>query len=204
MDKIGIIGISCNPPHRGHEMLIAILLKKEIFNKLILVLTGTRTESNKQYVHPDHRVAMSELAFGRFRNFPSKTEFIIRYSNVYTDNIPTIILMRNFQEEYPDAELTFIVGSDLMYPIKGEKGKCEIERYWKEGKQLLKEFKFMVIPRKEYPISMIPGDYDYLEEIIPNISSSLIRYCVKHDVRFVEHVALDVHHYIYRHKLYEK
>jgi len=205
MDKIGIIGMSCNPPHRGHEMLIAAVLKRGFFDKIFLVLTGNRKEPDKQYVHPDHRVAMSELAFGRFRIFSNETDFFIRYSDIYTDNTPTITLLRNFQKEFPSALLTFVVGSDLVCPIKGEKGKCVIEKEWVEGEQLLKEFRFLIVPRRDYPVDLIPErkNYDYLNEIIPNISSSMIRYCIKHDVRYIEHVSLDVCSYISKHKLYE-
>lgn len=206
--RIGVLGISANPPHRGHEMLITAIMKSGRFDKLYLVLTGRRNEKNKQYVHPDHRIAMSELAFGRFRMHPLfKTEFIIRYSDVYVKNTPTITFLRGMQEEFPGAQLTFNVGSDLLYPQKDKKGRCEIITDWLEGKQLLKEFNLLVIPRKDYPISEIPERYidghDTLNEIIPNISSSTVRYCIEHEVSFIEFVSGDVATYIYKHKLYE-
>ena len=204
--KIGVLGISANPPHRGHEMLITAIMKSERFDTLFLILTGNRKD--KQYVHPDHRVAMAESAFGRFRMHPLfKTEFIIRYSDVYSENTPTITLLRNMQEEFPGAQLTFIVGSDLLYPQKDKKGKCEIVTDWIEGKQLLEEFNLLIIPRKDYPIYEIPERYidkqDILNEIIPNIASSTVRYCIENGVRFIEFVSGDVATYIYKHKLYE-
>jgi nicotinate (nicotinamide) nucleotide adenylyltransferase len=200
--RIGVLGISANPPHLGHEMLVTSIMKSERFDKLYLILTGNRKD--KQYVHPDHRVAMAELAFGRFRLHPFyRTDFIIRYSDVYSKNTPTITFLRNMQEEFPEAQLTFIVGSDLLYPQKDKKGQCEIETDWIEGKQLLKDFKFLVVPRKDYSVSLIPDRFDFINEIIPNISSTLIRDCIKHDVRFIEHVSGDVGTYIYRHHLYE-
>ena len=203
-NRIGILGMSGNPPHRGHEMLITSLLRSGRFDKLIVVLTGRRKEADKLYVHPDHRVAMAELAFGRFRlHREFKTEFVIRYSDVYFENTPTYTLLNNFQEEFPGDIITFIVGSDLLYPQENLKGKGEIEAVWFKGKQLLKEFNILVVPRKDYSISEVLFQFNHLNEIIPNISSTTIRKCIEEEVRYLEHVSGDVAMYMYKHYLYQ-
>lgn len=203
--KIGILGISANPPHLGHERLIVSLMRSKKFDKLILYLTGNRKD--KQYVHPDHRVAMTELAFGKFRLRPNfKTEFVIRYSDAYSENTPTIILLRKLQEEFPDDQLVFIIGSDLMYPQKDKNNKGEIETDWIEGEKLIKEYDFLIFPREDYPVFGIPEHFEYIPEIIPNISSTKIRNYIKHksqEAYIEDNISEDVAAYIYKYKLYQ-
>lgn len=196
--KIGILGISADPPHRGHEILVASMMKSKKFDKLILYLTGKRKD--KQYVHSDHRVAMTELAFGRFR---FKTEFIIRYSDAYSENTPTIILLKKLQEEFPEDEIVFIIGSDLVLKRKKWGNKCEIQAFWVDGERLMKEFSFFVIPRASYPVTDLPEHFECFEKIIPNISSTEIRQCIKNNEEFMEYVSIDVASYIYKYKLYQ-
>jgi len=196
---IGILGISANPPHIGHEALISNLMDDEVFEKIILILSGERND--KKYVCPDHRVNMSELAFGKFRDFNYKTEFIIRYNNVYSTNTFSILMLRQLKEEFHQTKLKFIIGSDLIFQ---KNGKCEIESKWYEGVRLMKEFDFLVIRRDQYHINReLSSNFEVYKKIIFNISSTKIRENIKHNIEFEELVSKNVANYINKHNLYK-
>ncbi len=202
--RIGIAGSSANPPHRGHEMLITHILRSNRYDRLYWVLTGNRKDK-KYSVHPDHRVNMTELALGRFRMHPNfVTDFIIRYNDVYTENTNTYVMLKNYEEEFPDADIEFIIGSDLLHPQ--ENGLCEIENYWYKGDQVMNQFNFYVIRREGYDgVPHNTPDWFKLSDMrIPNISSSAIRESIFKKNDITPDVSGDVAAYMFQNKLYRE
>jgi len=201
--KIVAGGSAADPPHLGHVVLLTHLLESRLFDRVIWILSGNRND--KQYsVTPDDRVAMTELCVGGLRTKrnlkPTHTELIIRYTDVYYENTPTMQCIRNLRAEFPGAEITWYTGSDSVTPRFN--GKCEIEAKWGEGKELMKE-KFLILPREDYKLSNeLPPNFEIFNTTLPNISSTEIRERIQ-DGRTISHLVIpDVEEYIKTHQLY--
>ena len=199
---IGILGISANPPHIGHDLIISNIMTSGIFDEFILILSGNRND--KKYVSPYDRINMSELAFRKFREKKFdyiKTKFFIRYDNVYSDNTPSIILLRQLKEEFQQTDIKFIIGSDLIFE---KNGKCEIESSWFDGEQLMEEFNFLVIQRNDYPINRkLSSNFEIYDKIFANISSTKIRENIKENIEIEDLVIPSVAEYINKYNLYK-
>lgn len=189
--RIEIGGSAANPPHLGNVRFIDSLLKSKLFDKIIWVVTGNRKDKSEQ-VSPDHRVAMTEMTLGRFRA-NTETDFVIRYSDVYSENTPTLILLQKLQEEFSECELTYFFGSDLIN---------EIRTSWYDGERLWEEQNFLVIPREDYPVPELSKNFKVYHKEFPNISSTKIREVIRKGGHFIPFVTFEVADYIYRHRLY--
>lgn len=201
--KIAAGGSAADPPHLGHVVLLTYLLESRLFDRVIWILSGNRND--KQYsVTPDDRVAMTELCVGSLRTKrnlkPTHTELIIRYTDVYCENTPTMECIRKLRAEFPGAEITWYTGSDSVEPCFD--GKCEIEFHWDEGKKLMKE-NFLIIPRESYKLpDELPSNFQVFDKVLPNISSTEIREHIQGG-RTIGHLVMpDVEGYIKKHGLY--
>lgn len=107
--KIGLFGGTFNPPHKGHERLLAHFCEKLQFDKVFVV-------PDKRPVHKicddlaldSERLDMCRLAFSDPKYEVSAME-IDRKSDSYT-----VYTVRALRERYPDAEIYLIIGSDMF------------------------------------------------------------------------------------------
>lgn len=107
--KIGLFGGTFNPPHKGHERLLAHFCEKLQFDKVFVV-------PDKRPVHKicddlaldSERLDMCRLAFSDPKYEVSSME-IDRESDSYT-----VYTVRALRERYPNAEIYLIIGSDMF------------------------------------------------------------------------------------------
>lgn len=197
--KIAAGGSAADPPHIGHVILLTALIQSNQFSRVIWIPSGSRKD--KQYsVSPDDRVAMTELTIRELR-LQNKTELVVRYTDVYYENTPTILCIEILKNEFPETEIVWYTGSDSVAPHP--EGKTEIEKYWYKGEQLMKE-NFLIFPREGYRISPnIPPNFEIFDFKLPNISSSEIRGLIQKEEPFEHLVMPSVANYIKRHGLYK-
>lgn len=107
--KIGIFGGTFNPPHLGHVALAQAAVKALSLDKLIVVpanmpphkIPGSLADANA-------RIEMCRLAF-------DGPVFSVSDVEIRREGISyTVDTLRYFSSEYPDAELFFIIGSDML------------------------------------------------------------------------------------------
>ncbi|MBP0964937.1 MAG: nicotinate (nicotinamide) nucleotide adenylyltransferase [Oscillospiraceae bacterium] len=115
MGKTAIFGGSFNPVHNGHINLVGEMINELHPDRVIIVPTGI--SPFKQGIKPmfsgEDRLEMCRLAFDRF------PECLVSSYEVDNEGVSyTVLTLRHFREMYPDDELFFIVGSDMLLSLK--------------------------------------------------------------------------------------
>lgn len=140
--KIAVGGSAANPPHNGHkELLQFILTRFSLFDKVIWIPSGDRNDKEIE-VHPDHRIAMTELLIEQnWRTGVNTLPLIIKYDEIYGEAKTTFDRLNELKKELPNDELIWFTGSD-----------SNISR-WYNGEKLLRENSFYIIPRESFEIN---------------------------------------------------
>ena len=108
--RLGIFGGTFNPPHMGHLGLVTAIADKMKLDRVLIIPASVPPHKHiSNLAGSRDRLEMCRLAFGGDgRFFVSDTE-LKRSGKSYTYD--TLCELR---EEYPDAELFLIVGSDML------------------------------------------------------------------------------------------
>ena len=192
--KIGIYGGSFNPPHKMHLKMATSLIENGYLDKVIFVPTGTKYPKIELASNLD-RFQMLELMLEKHPDL-DVSDYELKQDLVYTYQT-----LDYFQKKYPNDEIYFILGSDLL------KGFMN----WKHYSYILNHFKILVTLR----------NYDTKEELeeltLPNknnllytnielepLSSTEVRENVRQgNLEFLEETLDDsVLKYIQKRKLY--
>lgn len=138
--RIGILGGTFDPIHKGH-----IEPAKEAFNKLlldkVLVIPAHKPPHKKgTNASTDHRVKMAELVCNEEQYFELDTREVERSTLSYT--IDTI---SEIKAEYPESELFFIMGMDSLQSFTS----------WYLWKNILSQSHLIVNTRPGYDLTRI-------------------------------------------------
>lgn len=156
--RIGIFGGCFNPPHQMHKDIALNLIKKNYLDKVIYVPTGNfykkdnlasdidRYNMLKLMLKDTSNLEVSDYEFGKLK---------------YTYQTLTY-----FKNQYPNADIYFILGSDNLKELDS----------WKEYEYILSNFKILVIRRNNDNIDEIINKYYKWKEniIIADISLNYI------------------------------
>ncbi|MFA5275371.1 MAG: nicotinate-nucleotide adenylyltransferase [Candidatus Omnitrophota bacterium] len=187
--KIGILGGTFNPIHTGHLILAEEAREKLKLDKIIFVPAHLPPhKDNSDIAHPQQRFLMLRLALRGNKHFAVSNIEIRRQGRSYT--IDTI---KEFKKLYPDDELYFITGSDLLKYLDE----------WKDLGEIIKMVKFIVATRPGYPLERIPTYISTLPIRAVDISAFEIRSAIKEDKSFRYLVPEKVFDYIERKRLYK-
>lgn len=139
--KIGILGGTFNPVHIGHLILAEEVREKLKLDKVIFVPTYMPPhKDNSDIVSAGARLDMVRIAIKGNRYFSVSEIEIKRNGRSYT-----IDTLREFKKIYPQAELYFIIGSDLLKYLDD----------WRDFEEIVKMVKFIVATRPGYPLEEI-------------------------------------------------
>ena len=162
--KIGILGGTFDPPHKGHFYISKVALKKLKLNKILWVITKKNPLKNKPHLKIKERIKLS-------KEITKKNKKIsIKY---FDDKIRSDITFNllNYLKRKTKANLFFLIGADNLKKF----------HKWKNWKQIPKLAKIVVFPRENYSFSSIATkklhkrDFIYIKSRKINISSSIIR-----------------------------
>ncbi len=110
--KIGILGGTFDPIHNGHLMIAETAMEEYELSKVILIPTGI-SYMKKDVTDSYFRYKMTKLAAKEKAGFEVSNIEIKREGNTYTcDTIAW------FRENYPGAELFFIIGTDSLFSLE--------------------------------------------------------------------------------------
>ena len=166
--KIGVLGGTFDPPHKGHLYISRIALKKLKLNKLIWAITKKNPLKKKPYLKIKTRIKLS-------KKITSKDKKI--FVNCFDDKIKsvnTFNLLNHIKKKKKGAKLYFLIGADNL--VKFHK--------WKNWKKIPKLAKIVFFPRDNYLIrkskyivlkTLKKRDLIYINSKKVNFSSSLIR-----------------------------
>lgn len=186
--KIGILGGTFNPIHIGHLILAEEAREKLKLGKIIFVPASFPPhKENSDIASAGDRLAMLKKAVKGNKNFSVSSIEIKRGGRSYT--IDTI---REFKKMYPDDELYFIIGSDLLKYLED----------WKDLDEITKLVKFITVTRPGYPLEKMPSYIKTMAIRAVDVSAFEIRQCIKENKSFRYLVPDAVLNYINKKGLY--
>ncbi|TVX93334.1 nicotinate-nucleotide adenylyltransferase [Paenibacillus agilis] len=135
MAKIGIYGSSFDPITNVHLWTASTVAHRCKLDKVIFLPCSSKRQDKQIHVSDEHRIDMVRIAIEGNNKF----EVVDYEMNQPAWEIATYKTMNHFRENYPNDEIYFIMGADLLVDI-GE-GK------WKRAEELIHENKFIVMAR---------------------------------------------------------
>lgn len=199
-NKIGILGGTFNPIHKGH--LVLALSAYEQYNLdvvWIMVSPAPPHKAGSDILDINKRIDMIKLAICDYRD---KLEFsdyeLKRDGYIYT--AVTLTLLKN---EYPDNEFYFIMGGDSLRDIEK----------WYMPQVIMEKAVILAAIRNDMDFKAILEQISYLKkkfgadirplktENIP-ISSTVIRNNIKGNISVTDMLPLKVEEYIKNNRLY--
>lgn len=186
--KIGILGGTFNPIHIGHLIIAEEAREKLGLERIIFVPAYLPPHKDNSDIAPaHHRLNMAKLAIKGNKYFLVSDMEIKRDGRSYT--IDTI---KEFKKIYPDEDLYFIIGSDLLTYLDE----------WKDLSEIIKMVKFVAATRPGYPLKNLPSYISTVDIRAVDISGFEIRNCVKEHKSFRYLVPDAVYKYILKKRLY--
>lgn len=187
--KIGILGGTFNPIHNGHLILARETMKKLKLDKIIFIPDHLAPHKDNSDVAPaEDRLAMAKAAAGGDKGFAVSDIEVARGGYSYT-----IETVRQLKKTYPQDELYFIAGSDLLRYLDE----------WRDLDEIIKMVKFVVATRPGSPLERIPS---YIQTVAINaadISGYRIRRLIREGRPFKDLVPQAVFEYITAKRLYQ-
>jgi nicotinate-nucleotide adenylyltransferase len=154
--KIGILGGTFDPVHRGHIMVAEEVKARLNLAEVLFVPTAqTPLKEESPISAVEHRAQMVRLAIAGYPHFKLSDVEINRAGLSYT--VDTIAELKG---RYAGDELFFILGWDSL---------AQLAR-WKDPSRLVRLCRLVAVPRPGYSLP----DLKSLEGSIPGLSRSLI------------------------------
>ena len=167
-NKIGILGGTFDPPHKGHLHISKIALKKLKLNKLIWIVTKKNPLKRKPYLSTKVRINLSKEMVKK------EKKIFVRYFDDKIKSINTFNLLNYIKKKNKKTKLFFLIGADNLAKF----------HKWNNWKKIPKLAKIAIFPRQNYSIKSLnpfaskklnKKDLIYMNSKKINISSSLIR-----------------------------
>jgi nicotinate-nucleotide adenylyltransferase len=197
--KIGVLGGTFDPVHRGHIMVAEEARASLTLSRLLMVPAGSPPfKGYKPIASAEHRLAMLRLAVAGMTGIEVSTIEIERPGPSYT--VDTIAALR--KQYGKDDEIYFIIGRDSLEQFPD----------WREPARIISLCMLAAVPRPGWDQpdmqvmeGRLPGISErivFLEKPRVDISASAIRKMVADGKSIESLVPEPVAEYIQQHKLY--
>ena len=203
MAKIGIYGSSFDPVTNVHLWTANRVAKRFGLDKIIFLPCSDKRRDKEMKAKDSHRWEMLLMAIKDNEKFEADDYEM----NVGHWNLGTYNTLQHYKEKYPNDEIYFIMGADLLVDIS--------EGKWNKTESLIKENKFIVMARDGVDMVEVisrsgllrnnDGNFHLIGKgIAMEISSSYIREELRNggDPRYL--LPDDCYDYILKHNLYQK
>jgi len=173
MQRIGIMGGTFNPIHKGHMAIVRAAKKQFRLNKVIFVPSGTPPHKTSEYIAPkEDRFRMVQLVIAGKKDYSISRVELDRPGYSYA-----VDTFNELKKEFnKNAALYYIMGMDSINEILT----------WKKPMELFKICQFIVATRPgakirtmrrilKFPPVKMHSDTIHLIEVKMNVSSTQIR-----------------------------
>lgn len=200
MKRLGILGGSFNPPHKGHIHIACEAMKGARLDRVVLIPCGTPPhKDSEKMTSADDRLEMTRICAGETLGFEVLDLEIKDPNPSYTVNT-----LKKLKSIYPDERLCFIVGGDSLSDMETWYNFQEIFKLAEiialsrgsiDGENLEKMTEYY---KEKYGAHITPVDIDPID-----ISSSKIRKMIWEGKDIREFVTPKVFEYIEKFEIYE-
>ena len=175
MKRVGIYGGAFNPVHIGHKHVVEHILKRDLVDE-VWIVPSSRHFHGKQMVSFSDRCVMCELMFNdmdQVRLLDIDSMFSYLYPKYDGSTIEFMKLLRKATDKEP-KDFYIIIGQDNAEHIDS----------WNHGNELIKQEKFITIPRGDEAVKGLSGTewflyspHNYVMNIpVIDASSTEVRY----------------------------
>ena len=148
--RLGILGGTFDPPHYGHLVLAENARTQLSLDRVLFVLAGQPPHKPGRPIAPSHhRLAMVEAAISENEYFVTSRVDLDRPGPHYTVDMLALL-----QDEYPQAQLYFLMGGDSLGEFP----------HWWNAPGILDQTMLAVMPRPGYDPDLV-----VLERVLPGI-----------------------------------
>ncbi|MFO7895591.1 MAG: nicotinate-nucleotide adenylyltransferase [Candidatus Cloacimonadales bacterium] len=164
--KIGLLGGSFNPIHKGHLKIAETVLAQTEIEKIWFVPSGNHPlKASSQLLDINQRISLIQKVISDYPDFELCTLDAAKAKPSYTSE-----LIKKLTQLYPQHKFYFIAGSDIVAEIP----------LWHDYRWLLSQLNFIILSRSGVaPQEWKKLDYldklDFLEMQPIDISASQIR-----------------------------
>ena len=137
--RIGILGGTFDPPHKGHVQISQITLRKIKLNKILWVVTKKNPLKKKPYLSAEARIKLSK------KITKNKKKIFIKYFDEKIKSSNTFNLLKYIKTKNKKADLFFLIGADNLKKF----------HKWKNWNKIPQLAKIVVFPRKNCSINSI-------------------------------------------------
>ncbi len=198
MINTAMFGGSFDPIHLGHLHVIHNVFKKTRYKKFILVpLFANKFKEENRIAPAYHRINMINLSLEDYKKlYPEDKdiEIVIEECEIkrkgfsYTDDTVDFIY-----ENYKfNSKLGLIMGDDLVKSL----------HKWHNFDKLKEKVKFVICNRDNTKVELENIDFETVNNVPVEDSSSIIRALVKEEKDFSSLVSPGVNNYVKQHELY--
>ena len=166
--KVGLLGGTFDPPHKGHLGISKIALKKLKLNKVIWLITKQNPFKSKPYFSIKKRYQLSKKILKNEKKIQIKyLENRVKSQNIYN-------LLNYLKKREKNIKFYFLMGMDNLINF----------HKWHKWKKICQLAKIVIFPRKDYSIKslnyfisikMKKKKFIYINSKKFNISSSNIK-----------------------------
>lgn len=169
--QILVFGGCFNPPLNSHFSLAEQLLNEYKQVEKIIFMPVNSKYQKADLIANEHRYQMLKLVCDNNNKFEVSRIEIEEEKPLYT-----IETLRKIQEQYPEYEIAFIMGSDNLKQLEK----------WRKADELVKEFKMYILERDKDDVEKIIQASKFLKQnktafmkaksnITSNLSSTFVR-----------------------------
>ena len=160
--KIGILGGSFDPPHKGHIEISKISLKKIRLKKIFWIVTKKNPFKKKPFFSIKDRLSKAKKSIKKYKNIR------VLYLDEKLKSSRTINVINYFRKVKKQKDLYLILGSDNL--LKFHK--------WTNWKKIVKLTKLIVFSRKGY-------DKKSKESVV-------VKYLNKKNIIYINNKSIDI------------
>lgn len=135
MAKIGIYGSSFDPITNVHLWTASTVAHRKRLDRVIFLPSSKARTDKSPKTHDEHRISMIKLAIAENPKFELDTYEL----SVLPGKHYTYYTMEYFKNKYPQDEVFFIMGADLLVDIA--------EGKWRMSDELIGENQFIIMAR---------------------------------------------------------
>lgn len=176
--KIAFAGSATNPSTLGHFKVLRLILKSG-FDLVIWYPSGFSTKPGLDQTIDIHRQQLALLAFPQswiHRPRSGWAKLMLNLDATMKDDVPTATRFAQIRDKYPQAEVSFITGSDAVTP--DATGIFPLQN-WFQYQEVLSQERILIVPRAGFArpgeIELPQGIQWLTHKVLPDIQSSTIR-----------------------------